>query len=135
MTLDESVPTLRRPRTEARFRRTLPESLASLLVAARDDEKQAVGPQRRAAYLLTRQVISALLTAGYPAGLLARELGVRSESIRTRAQAGWTYLADIAVLSGRDAPALLDRCADSGLVVDDEGRVHSDDIVSLLLAP
>jgi len=135
MTLDESAPTLRRPSAAARFRRTLPESLASLLVAARDDEKQALGPQRRAAYQLTRQVISGLLTAGYPAGLLARELGVRSESIRTRAQAGWTSLADVAVLSGRDADALLERCALSGLVVDEEGRLHSDDIVALLLAP
>lgn len=135
MSLDESVPTLRRPSTDARFRRTLPESLASLLVAAHDDEQQALGPQRRTAYLLTRQVISGLLTAGYPAGLLARELGVRSESIRTRAQAGWTYLADIAVLSGRDADVLLERCTRSGLVVDEEGRLHSDDIVTLLLAP
>jgi len=139
MTLDESTPTLRRPgldaRSASRWHRTLPENLAALLHAAHADEQEAFGSQRRAAYLLTRQVISALLRAGYPARLLATELGVRSESIRTRAQAGRTHLADIAALSELDHDELVRRCAAQGAVVDDDGCVASDDLVRILTAP
>jgi len=137
MTIDESTPTLRRPGLDAhnasRWHRTLPDDLAALLHSAHADEREALGPQRRAAYLLTRQVISGLLHAGYPARLVAAELGVRSESIRTRAQAGWTRLADIAVLSGLDEDELTRRCVADGAVVED-GRVFSDDLVRILSA-
>jgi len=139
MTLDESIPNLRRPdfdaRSEPRWRRTIPQHLAAVLHAAHDDEREALGPHRRAAYLLTRQLISSLLEAGYPARLLAAELGVRTESVRTRAQAGWTHLADIAALSTVGQEELLGRCAASGTVVDDDGRVFSDHLVRILSAP
>ncbi|MFF9564697.1 hypothetical protein ACF1AJ_15235 [Leifsonia sp. NPDC014704] len=137
MTIDESTPTLRRPgldaRTASRWHRALPDDLAALLRNAHADEQEALGSQRRAAYLLTRQVISGLLHAGYPARLVAAELGVRGESIRTRAQAGWIGLADIAVLTGLDERELARRCVATAVVIDD-GRLFSDQLVRVLSA-
>ncbi|GAA2050595.1 hypothetical protein [Leifsonia soli] len=138
MTIDESAPTLRHPgfdaSSAARWHRALPDHLAVLLRNAHADEQEALGPHLRAAYLLTRQVISALLRAGYPARLLAAELAVRSETIRTRAQAGWMLLGDIAALAGIDEDELARRCVADGAVVED-GRLHSDDLARILSAP
>ena len=138
MTIDESTPTLRRPGLDApsasRWHRALPGDLAALLHNAHADEREALGPQRRAAYLLTRQVISGLLRAGYPARLVATELGVRSESIRTRAQAGWIRLADIAALTGLEQDELARRCLANDAAVED-GRLFSDELVRILSAP
>lgn len=138
MTIDESPPTLRRPgldaHTASRWHRALPDDLAALLLGAHADEREALGSQRRAAYLLTRQVISGLLRAGYPARLVATELGVRSESIRTRAQAGWIRLSDIAALTGLEQDELARRCVANDAVVED-GRLFSDELVRILSAP
>lgn len=138
MTIDESIPTLRRPGLDAhsapRWHRALPDDLSALLHNAHAGEREALGSQRRAAYLLTRQVISGLLHADYPARLVAAELGVRSESIRTRAQAGWIRLADIAALTGLEQDELAQRCVANDAVVVD-GRLFSDELVRIVSAP
>ncbi|MDR6972048.1 hypothetical protein [Leifsonia shinshuensis] len=125
MTLDESLPIARR--------RALPGVLTAVLRAAHDDEKAALGPQRRGAYLLTRQVIAALLHAGYPARVIARELGLRTESVRTRAQAGRMNLTDIALLAGVEAAELRARCERASIDLGPDGAVSSDDLPALLL--
>jgi hypothetical protein len=135
MTLDERATPPRRPSSyaEVERRRALPESLAALLRAAREDERTALGSQRRPAYLLTRNIISAALAAGYPTRLVAEAIGVTSESLRTRAQPGPIRLGDVALLGGLDVVALEDGCASAGIAVE-EGAIHSDDLVALLLA-
>lgn len=133
MTLDESIHPAPRPNAEVERRRALPPALAALLHAAREDEQRALGPQRRAAYLLTRNIISAAFTAGYPPRLVAAELGVTSESLRTRAQPGWVRLSDIALLAGLGPSELDARLGRSGFDAPD-GRIHSDQLVGLLLA-
>ena len=134
MTVDERTPAPRRtgPSADIDRRRTLPAALAGVLRAAREDERSALGPQRRPAYLLTRNIISAALTAGYPARLVAAELGVTPESLRTRAQPGRIRLADIALLASLRPDQVEDRCTRAGIGVQ-EGGIHSDDLVVLLL--
>ncbi|MFP3466839.1 hypothetical protein [Leifsonia sp. SIMBA_070] len=139
MTLDESIPIGHRRsplpiRTVGIRPRALPDELAAVLHAAHQEEQEAIGGQRRAAYLLTRQVIAGLLKAGYPAAVLARELGVRPESVRTRGQSGWIALAEIGALCGLSDSELLEQCARNAIPLDEEGRLHSDGLVPLLLA-
>ncbi|RDV44975.1 hypothetical protein DOE76_09585 [Leifsonia sp. ku-ls] len=134
MTVDERASAPRRTGMDAHIdrRRILPAALAELLRAAREDERAAVGSQRRPAYLLTRNIISAALSAGFPARTVAEELGVTTESLRTRAQPGRIRLTDIALLAGLDVDRLRTRCADAGVAVD-EGGIHSDDLAAILL--
>jgi hypothetical protein len=136
MSVEERVPTTRKTHPGARtapgWHRTLPERLAILLRNAHSKEQRAFGEQRRAAYRLTRQVISSLLNAGYPTRLIATELGLLTESVRTRAQAGQVHLEDIATLSGVKLEDLVRGCETHGIVADDEGRVTSDDLVRIL---
>jgi hypothetical protein len=137
MTLDESgTRTADRPRAgrlpRARLYRTLPEPVAALLRSAQAEEQQAVGARRRGAFLLTRHIIGGLLHAGFPARLIALELGVRSESVRTRAQSGWIGLDELSLLTGAAEEELLQRARDAGCAAA-EGQLHSDDLAALLL--
>jgi hypothetical protein len=135
MTLDESAPPPP-PAGDADIerRRKLPVAVAQLLRAARADEQQALGGQRRAAYLFTRNVISGVVSAGFAARLVADELGVTSESLRTRAQPGPMRLSDIAALAGVDIADLESRCHRAGAAVE-SGSIHSDELVAVLLTP
>lgn len=136
MTVDERAEAPRRTSSYADIdrRRALPDPLAGLLRAAREDERTAIGPQRRPAYLFTRNVISAALTTGFPARLVAEEIGVTTESLRTRAQPGRMRLRDIALLAGLDVERMEGRCTQAGIAVE-EGGIHSDDLVAFLLSP
>jgi hypothetical protein len=63
----------------------LPARVASVLLRARSSERAATGTNRRRAWQLTRELIQATLSAGYPATLIAEAMGVTSGSIRNRA--------------------------------------------------
>jgi hypothetical protein len=63
----------------------LPARVAGVLLRARSSERAATGTNRRRAWQLTRELIQATLSAGYPATLIADALGVTSGSIRNRA--------------------------------------------------
>ena len=71
--------------TTQRTSRQLPEAVADALRRARTLENLATGADRRRAWQVTRELIQATLSAGYPATLVASALGVTSGSIRNRA--------------------------------------------------
>ncbi len=77
------------PQSEAvkpsRAPQQLPARVASVLLRARASERVATGTNRRRAWQLTRELIQATLSAGYPATLIADALGVTSGTIRNRA--------------------------------------------------
>jgi hypothetical protein len=112
----------------------LPAPLAAVLRAAKGAEEVAVGGHRRAAFQLTRRIIGGLVEDGYPLQLVAVELGLRAESVRTRIQAGPIAFADIAALTGIAAQELKRRAAGLSLTAED-GQVHSAHLGALLLEP
>jgi hypothetical protein len=82
----------------------LGEPLNSLLLAAREVEAIACGPDRRQAYRITRILIGALLDAGFTATAVASCLGTTNGSVQNRAERnGVLRLSTIAGLTGLPA--------------------------------
>lgn len=84
MTVQPGMPLAESPSRDA----SLPEPLVSVLLAARAEEENATGIDRRPAYRTTRIVIGALREAGYSTTLIARTLGISIGSVRARAESG-----------------------------------------------
>lgn len=119
---------------DADRRLRLPPPLAALLRTAKHAEELAVGQRRRSAFLLTRRVIGGLVEAGYPLQVIAVELGVRAESVRSRTQAGPVALADVSALTGIALEQLEQRAEGLAIAVE-EGQLHSSHLRALLLTP
>lgn len=102
---------------------TLPQTLSSLLHAARTSEKTAIGSNRRAAFRNTRVIIGALQEMGYSIQVIAEELAITPDSARDRADVGGRLsLSDIAELAGLDESALQDSITRYGIDLDPRTR-------------
>ena len=86
----------------------LPGRLAQLLRQAQAAESVAAGPERRIAWRTTRQVLGAVLEAGYPTAAVADCLGISAGEVRARATAdGWLAEATIVELAELTSAAIL----------------------------
>ncbi|HEX3680377.1 MAG TPA: hypothetical protein VHU90_11700 [Galbitalea sp.] len=102
--------------TTQRTSRRLPGAVADALRRARTLENLATGANRRRAWQVTRELIQATLSAGYPATFIANALGVTSGSIRNRA-GGSGFLDAIELLELADlSTATLDQWEIDGLL-------------------
>jgi hypothetical protein len=79
--------------------------VAALLRAARDAERQASGPDRRAAFRLTRVLLGGARAAGHNAAQLAACLGLTANAVRDRCGSdGWVRVTQLSAVSGVPEP-------------------------------
>jgi hypothetical protein len=87
----------------------LPARIVTLLRSSQAAELAAAGPQRRVAWRTTRQLLGAVIEAGYPASVVARCLNISAGEVRARATAdGWLAVSTIAELTGFSADVFAD---------------------------
>jgi hypothetical protein len=89
------------PPLVAALARSLPDQVAAALLRARRMEATASGAGRWLAFRVTRNLITGVLQAGYPAQLIADCLQLQVGSVRDRGAAdGWLTADQAAVLAG-----------------------------------
>ena len=128
-------------RTLMALETALPGRVARLLRQAQAAELVAAGPERRIAWRTTRQVLGAVLEAGYSTAAVAQCLSITAGEVRARATAdGWLAEATILTLAELTPAAILDWHQRGDLPLRRHGpgdQLHypAIDLVRLLAAP
>jgi hypothetical protein len=118
----------------------LPAALVDALQRLRKAEAAATGPQRRAAWRDTGQLLAAALELGYGAPALAAHIGTTPSSVRSRARGDeWLTVGEAARLLDVSVESLLSYADTEVLPVgrmDDNGRsdYHRRDVLVLLIS-
>jgi hypothetical protein len=126
----DPAPLLARPRrhSSATLLQVVPDRLAVPLRRAHAVEHLARGPERWAAFRLTRLMIAGARITGYTDAAVAECVGISLQAVRSRGGSdGWIDAEKFAALTGLDV-SVIDQWAADGLLrltaTDDDGRHH-----------